>query len=126
MNLSDLMGGVRRALEAGFNGHTFRIIAETTDVKIYHNRQYVFLNLIEKQGSEIAAAAGAVIWRDHFHLIKDFENISGIAFEQNLPVVLEVEIQFHERYILFFFYIFHKRFFIETSKHIFKSSFPKK
>lgn len=98
MNLSDLMGGVRRALEAGFNGHTFRIIAETTDVKIYHNRQYVFLNLIEKQGTEIAAAAGAVIWRDHFHLIKEFENITGIAFEQNLQVVLEVEIQFHERY----------------------------
>ena len=98
MNLSDLMGGVRRALEAGFTGHTFRIIAETTDVKIYPTRQYAFLNLIEKQGSEIAAAAGAVIWRDHFHLIKEFENITGITFEQNLQVVLEVEIQFHERY----------------------------
>jgi len=98
MNLSDLMGGVRRALEAGFSGHTFRIIAETTDVKIYHNRQYVFLNLIEKQGNEIAAAAGAVIWREHFNLIKEFENVTGITFEQNLQVVLEVEIQFHERY----------------------------
>jgi exodeoxyribonuclease VII large subunit len=98
MNLSDLMGGIRRALEAGFTGHTFRIIAETTDVKIYHNRQYAFLNLIEKQGSDIAAAAGAAIWRDHFHLIKEFENITGITFEQNLQVVLEVEIQFHERY----------------------------
>jgi exodeoxyribonuclease VII large subunit len=98
MNLSDLMGGVRRALEAGFNGHTFRIIAETTDVKIYHNRQYAFLNLVEKQGTEIAAAASAVLWREHFHLIKEFENITGITFEQNLQVVLEVEIQFHERY----------------------------
>jgi exodeoxyribonuclease VII large subunit len=98
MNLSDLMGGVRRALEAGFTGHTFRIIAETTDVKIYHNRQYAFLNLVEKQGSEIAAAAGAVIWRDHFNLIKEFENVTGITFEQNRQVVLEVEIQFHERY----------------------------
>lgn len=98
MNLSDLMGGIRRALEAGFTGHTFRIIAETSDVKIYHNRQYAFLNLVEKQGSEIAAAAGAVIWRDHFNLIKEFENITGINFEQNLQVVLEVEIQFHERY----------------------------
>ncbi len=38
MNLSDLMGGVRRAMEAGFNGHTFRIIAETTDVKVYQSR----------------------------------------------------------------------------------------
>ncbi len=98
MNLSDLMGGVRRAMEAGFNGHTFRIIAETTDVKVYQNRQYAFLNLVEKQGSEIAAAAGAVVWRDHFHRIREFESVTGVPFEQNLQLVMEVEVQFHERY----------------------------
>lgn len=98
ISLSDLMTGIRRAIEAGFNGHTFRILAETTDVKVYHQRQYAFLNLVEKQGDNIAAAAGAVIWRDNFHLIRNFEKATGVSFTQNLEVVLEVEIQFHERY----------------------------
>lgn len=96
--LSDLMSGIKKAIESGFSGHTFRILAETTDVKVYHQRQYAFLNLVEKQGDQIAAAAGAVIWRDHFPLIRNFEKATGITFAQNLELVLEVEIQFHERY----------------------------
>lgn len=98
ISLYDLMHGIRQALDAGFSGHTFRILAETTDIKIYHNRQYAFFNLVEKQGDEIVAAAGGVIWKNNFHLIRDFEKATGVQFNQNLELVMEVEMQFHERY----------------------------
>lgn len=98
ISLYDLMHGIRRALDAGFTGTTFRVLAETTDIKVYQTRQYAFLNLVEKQGEDIVAAAGAVVWKNNFHLIRDFEKATGVRFDQNLEIVVEVEVQFHERY----------------------------
>lgn len=92
------MGAVGDTLQHAFGGKRIRIIAEVTDVKVYYQRSYAFLNLIEKEEETIVAAAGAVIWRDNFHIIKDFEKATGVSFAQNLTLVLEVEVQFHARY----------------------------
>ena len=98
IGLGDLMGAVGDTLQHAFGGKRIRIIAEVTDVKVYYQRSYAFLNLIEKEGDTIIAAAGAVIWRDNFHIIKDFEKATGVSFAQNLTLVLEVEVQFNARY----------------------------
>jgi exodeoxyribonuclease VII large subunit len=98
ISLSELMTGIRVALERGFNGHTFRVLAEITDVKIYQQKQYAFLTLIEKQGADIVASAGAAVWRNCFGLIREFEKTTGVRFDQNLELVLEVAVTFHERY----------------------------
>lgn len=92
------MTAVGDTLYTTFGGRRFRVLAEVTDVKIYYNRQYAFLTLVEKSGGEIAASAGAVIWRDHFYIIREFEKATGASFSQNLELVLEVEVQFHNRY----------------------------
>jgi exodeoxyribonuclease VII large subunit len=96
--LSDLMTAVSDTLYDGFGDQSFRILAEVTDVKVYYNRSYAFLNLVQKSGSDIVASASAVIWRDHFHIIKEFEKATGTGFNQNLELVLEVKLQFHNRY----------------------------
>lgn len=92
------MTAVGDTLYATFGGRRFRVLAEVTDVKIYYNRQYAFLTLVEKSGQEIAASASGVIWRDHFHIIRNFEKATGATLTQNLELVLEVEVQFHNRY----------------------------
>lgn len=96
--LSELMAAVGEILDNSFGNRRFRILAEITDIKVYHNRGYAFLNIAEKSGENTIAAAGAVIWRDHFHIIKDFEKATGTSLNQNIEVVMEVEVQFHIRY----------------------------
>lgn len=96
--LSDLVDAIGATLSATFGRNRYRIIAEITDVKVYYQRSYAFLSLVEKEGSEITAAVSAVIWRDHFHIIREFEKNTGVSFAQNLKLVLEVEVQFNTRY----------------------------
>lgn len=98
IQLSDLVDAIGESLHENFGKNRYRIIAEITDVKVYYQRSYAFLNLVEKEGDEIVAATGGVIWRDHFHIIKDFEKATGVSFSQNLKLVLEIEVQFHNRY----------------------------
>ncbi|MBL7812092.1 MAG: exodeoxyribonuclease VII large subunit [Bacteroidetes bacterium] len=96
--LSAFLQDIRDTLDAQYHGDSFRILAETTDVKVYKNRGYAFLTLLEKRGNDIVAQAGAVIWRDCLHLVQEFEKATGVAFEQNLEMVLEVEVQYNIRY----------------------------
>lgn len=98
VTLSELLGDVKNTLDKAYSRYTYRVLAEITDIKVYYNRQYAFLNLIEKQNGDIVATVGAVIWRDNFHIIREFEKATGVTFNQNLELVLEVEIQFHVRY----------------------------
>lgn len=98
ITLSELMLGIRRVFERSFANQRVRVLAEITDVKVYAARSYAFFNLVEKQGEDIVASASAAIWRNQFHLISQFEKTTGVKFNQNLELVLEVEVTFHERY----------------------------
>jgi exodeoxyribonuclease VII large subunit len=98
IHLSELLDDIKNALDKKYSKYTYRVIAEITDIKIYYNRQYAFLNLIEKTNGDIHAAASAVIWRDNFHIIREFEKNTGVNFNQNLELILEIEIQYHIRY----------------------------
>jgi len=92
------MEAIGDAIYADFGGKYYRIIAELTDVKIYYQRSYAFMTLVEKKDGEISASAGGVIWRDHFDIIKSFEKATGVSINQNLELAMEVEVQFHPRY----------------------------
>src|SRR5688572_26148884 len=92
------MEAIGETIYADFGNKTYRIIAEITDVKIYYQRSYAFLTLVEKSGNEISASVSGVIWRDHFHIIRAFEKATGVNLNQNLELALEVEVQFHIRY----------------------------
>lgn len=92
------MQAVGDTIHETFGRNRYRIIAEVTDVKVYYQRSYAFLTLIEKEGDTIVASAGAVIWRDNFPIISEFEKSTGARFTQNLELVLEVELQYHIRY----------------------------
>lgn len=102
LTLSDLLGAVKTALDDGFGRRSFRILVQITDVKIYYQRQYAFMTLIEKQEGEVIAAAGAAIWRDAFGCIQRFEKATGVRLEQNPELILEVQVQFNVRYGLRF------------------------
>lgn len=96
--LSAFVQDIKDTLDSSFDGYIYTVLAETTDVKIYWDRTYAFLKLIEKNGNSIVAEVGAVIWSQQFGIIKKFEKETGTSFQQNLELLLDVEVQFHPRY----------------------------
>lgn len=98
LRLSELVNQIGNTLEQEYYGETFLVLAETTDVKIYYQKTYAFLKLIEKKGNVISTEIGATIWSNNFGIITKFQKATGQSLEQNLELLLEVEIQFHPRY----------------------------
>ena len=98
MSLSELAAEVQDSLDADFGGRRMRVLAETCDVKVYWNRTYAFLDLIEKREGQLLAKMGAVVWSRDFGIIQKFKKLTGQNFEENLELLLEVELQFNPRY----------------------------
>jgi exodeoxyribonuclease VII large subunit len=96
--LSAFLGVVEDSVYQVFGERRFWVIAETADVKVYRDRFYAFLNLIEKQGSEVVASAGAALWRTSFGKIAQFEKITGVKFENNLKLVLQISVSYNAKY----------------------------
>jgi exodeoxyribonuclease VII large subunit len=96
--LSAFLGVVEDTVIEVFGDRKFWIIAETADVKVYRDRFYAFLNLIEKDGNEVVASAGAAIWRTNFGKIAQFEKITGVKFENNLKLVIQLSVSFNPKY----------------------------
>ncbi len=96
--LSAFLGVVEDSVYQVFGERRFWVIAETSDVKVYRDRFYAFLNLIEKQGSEIVASAGAALWRNSFGKIAQFEKITGVKFENNLKIVVQLSVSYNPKY----------------------------
>lgn len=96
--LSAFLGVVEDSVYQVFGERRFWVIAETSDVKVYRDRYYAFLNLIEKQGSEVVASAGAALWRTSFAKIAQFEKITGVKFENNLKIVVQLSVSYNPKY----------------------------
>lgn len=98
IRLSEFINRIKDTLDAEYYGETFKVVAEITDVKIYYQKTYAFLKLIEKRGNDIVAEISASIWNNNFGIISKFQKETGQSLEQNLELLLEVEVQFHVRY----------------------------
>jgi exodeoxyribonuclease VII large subunit len=77
-----------------FGRQSFWVIAETTDIKNYPDRNYCFLGLAEKNGSSVVAKIDAVVWSQHYHIIYNFEKATGMRFEKNMRLLLQVVIDY--------------------------------
>ena len=98
VSLSGLLGLVEMALSENFFDRTFHIVAETADIRNYKDRSYCFLKLIEKDETGIIANADAVLWKQAYHQISNFERQTGVKFDKNLEVLLEVSIEYSPKW----------------------------
>ena len=98
ITLSYLVNEITEALSDRFYGKSYWIIAETSDIKNYSDRGYCFATLIEKEGKDVIAKMEAVIWRRQYHIISNFELITGTRFDRNLRLLLNVEVIFNPVY----------------------------
>lgn len=96
--LSAFLGVIEDTIFQVFGDRKFWVIAETSDVKVYRDRYYAFLNLIEKDGNDVVAKEGAAIWRTSFAKINIFEKTTGVTFENNLKLSVLLSVTYNSKY----------------------------
>lgn len=98
LKLSDLLDEIKEVVDGAFYDSPRKVLVEVSDVKNYHQRFYCFFRVIEKSGSEIIAQADAVIWRNEYETIQNFEKQTGIKFSQDIEIVVDAFVTFHPRW----------------------------
>ncbi|MDB5240996.1 MAG: exodeoxyribonuclease, partial [Spirosoma sp.] len=99
IRLSDLAFTLEAVIDEAFGQRALWVVAETSDIKNYPDRNYCFLTLVEREaGRETLAKLDACIWRKNYHTIRDFESETGIAFARNIQLLLLVSVGFSPVY----------------------------
>jgi len=96
IKLSLLLGKLEETIADEFYGNTFWIIAETSDIKIYEQKGWCFLKLIEKSGSITIAKVDSVIWKNS--IIKKFEETTQKRFDKGMELLLLVSVEYRAAY----------------------------
>lgn len=103
IRLADLAYAVEAVMEENFSGKGFWVVAETSDIKNYPDRNYCFLTLVDRDsgspgGRDTVAKMEAAIWRKNYPVIRAFEQATGVAFARNIALLLFVTVSFHAVY----------------------------
>lgn len=96
--LSDLMNEISATIHNRFEGKTFWIKAEMTDVKKYPEKRWCFLKFIEKDGNTIVSEIKAVFWSNSYHHVVNFERETQQKFASGLEITCNVRVRFHKRF----------------------------
>ncbi len=98
IRLSDLAYTIDAVLEENFGGKAMWVLAETSDIKNYPDRQYCFLGLVEREGNQTIAKLEAVVWRKNYPILKAFEKATGVAFARNIQLLMLVSVTYSPTY----------------------------
>jgi exodeoxyribonuclease VII large subunit len=98
IRLSDLSAMIKAEISKSFQWREFLIVAETSDVKDYPDRQYCFVSLVEKEESRLLAKSEAVIWKSSYHTLLDFKKATGRALSRDMKILMKVNVDYHEVY----------------------------
>jgi len=99
LKLSELSAIVAGIFQMHFSGERFWVTAEVTGLKI--SRGHCYLQLAEKDdnGATPKAEFRGIIWASAFSRIQPrFTKATGHALKEQMQVLLQVEVQYHERY----------------------------
>ncbi|MEO7311967.1 MAG: exodeoxyribonuclease VII large subunit [Chitinophagaceae bacterium] len=98
IKLSDLAAEIQLTFEERFEGETFWIEAETSDVKKYTTNRRCYLKLVEKEGRNTVAEMRAVFWANTYTQIEHFEKHTRQVFKDGITITCLVRVRFHPQY----------------------------
>jgi len=94
LTLSELNEQIKEVLECSFPSSVW-VIAEISELKENRNG-HCYLELIEKQGTEIVARSRATIWSYTYRMLKPyFETTTGQLFTQGIKILVQVSVEYH-------------------------------
>jgi exodeoxyribonuclease VII large subunit len=97
IRLSELTGIISKVITANFAARTYWIIAEITNLKHYPQKNYYFFDLVEKDPATHAVLTSikANAWSTAVMRIRNFEQVTGQKFDNNINVLMQVSVEYH-------------------------------
>ncbi len=100
IRLSELSAKINDVIETAFNTQTFWIIADITNHTFRPQKNYHNFELVEKDpnSNNIITKIAGKAWGAGATRIRDFEQITGQKFTNNINVLIQVKVNFHSVY----------------------------
>lgn len=100
ISLSDLTGQIQAVLNRTFFNKSFWVLADVVDHKFYTQKGYHYFSLVEKDkvNHSVVAKINAVAWGNGASSIESFERITGQKFRNDINVLVNVSVSYHQSY----------------------------
>lgn len=98
VKLSEFVSEIEDCLANTFEGESFWITAEISDVNKKMDKRWCYLKLIEKDGKNVTVEIGAVFWASGYTYIEKFERETKQVFKDGIEITCRVKVTFHKRW----------------------------
>jgi len=98
IKLSELVEQIQETIQERFEGGSFWVSAQITNVKKYEANRRCYLTLEEYARSAKVAEVKAVFWSDYYDEIERFEKATGQVFKNGIEIICRVKVRFHKVY----------------------------
>lgn len=98
ISLSQLANEITDTLDERFEGQTFWIKAEVSDVKKYTSTRRCYLKFIERENKNTVAELRGVFWSNSYGQIEAFEKHTKQVFADGIEITCNVLVRFHPKY----------------------------
>ncbi|MBW8688044.1 exodeoxyribonuclease VII large subunit [Chitinophaga sp. B61] len=100
ITLSQLATGIQGTIRNAFSGQSYWVVADITSHSFYPAKGYHYFDLVEKdaRSHQLTAKISATAWGNGSIRIKEFENVTGQRFTNDMQVLVRVAVEFHAIY----------------------------
>ena len=98
IKLSELLEEVQETIQGRFEGETYWITAQLTNVKKQESNRRCYLAFAEyEDGAKIAEIRG-VFWANYYREIERYEKYTKQDFKDGIEITCKVKVRFHKVY----------------------------
>ncbi len=98
LKLSELVGAIQETIQYQFDGDSYWVSAQITNVKKYEGNRRCYLTLEEYEGTQKTAEIKAVFWSNAYSEIEKFEQLTKQVFKNGMEIICRVKVRFHPVY----------------------------
>ncbi len=98
IKLSELVEEIQNTIQDRFEGETFWITAQITDVKKQAGARRCYLKFIEKENNLITTEIRGVFWSTYYNQLEDFEKFTKQSFADGIEITCNVRVKFHPKF----------------------------
>jgi exodeoxyribonuclease VII large subunit len=98
IKLSTLLAQIQETIQTQFEGETYWVTVQITNVKKYESSRRCYLTLEEYENADKTAEIRAVFWANAYSEIEKFEKITKQVFKNGIEIICQVKVRFHKVY----------------------------
>lgn len=100
ITLSQLAASIQGTIRNAFSGRSYWVVADITSHSYYPAKGYHYFDLVEKdpRSHQLSARISASAWGSGSARIKEFENVTGQRFSNDMHVLIKVAVEYHPVY----------------------------